>query len=206
MLLLLTGASGAGKSTVLSRLERVDWDQPVECAEFDSIGVPADADTAWRHGAIEQWVVRALHSQQQGRHLLLCGQVPLGELLAAPSADRLDGIAACMLACSPDVRSARLTARGEPEESLIHHVRFGEWFHRHTLDPTHMPEVIRVDSNVPMRWDRWATWEAGDPRWHADIIETDGLAPDAVAARVEEWAKRTLARGNTASAGAMARR
>lgn len=35
MLFSLTGASGAGKSTVLSRLEAVDWGVSVHCVEFD---------------------------------------------------------------------------------------------------------------------------------------------------------------------------
>src|SRR5688500_5179540 len=105
MLFSLTGASGAGKSAALAHLRDVsDWGAAVQCVEFDSIGVPANADTAWRHEAIEHWIRRALEAQAQGSHLLLCGQVPMGELLAAPSADRLEGVAVCLLHCSPDVR------------------------------------------------------------------------------------------------------
>lgn len=167
----------------------------MECAEFDSIGVPPGADTAWRHGAIEEWLRRAVAAQQVGRHLILCGQVPLGELLAAPSADQLDGIAVCVLHCSPEVRRTRLRARGEPEDSLIHHVRFGEWFRHHSLDPTHMPEVIRADSSTSMRWDRWQDWSKGDPRWMAHIIDTDLLTPDEAAELVHHWARDALAHG-----------
>lgn len=192
MLLCLTGASGAGKSTVLKYLQDVDWGQAVTCVEFDSIGVPDGADTAWRHSAIEQWVQRALDAQARGEHLFLFGQVPMGELLAAPSAERLEDIAVCMLHCSGEVRSARLRARGGPEESLIHHVRFGDWFLAHTLDPTHAPEVIRVPSATPMRWDRWQGWSPGDSRWTAHVIDTDALVPHDVARQVETWARAQL--------------
>lgn len=192
MLLSLTGASGVGKSTALAVLEKIDWMLPVRCVEFDSVGVPPDADTAWRHGAIEHWVRRALEEQHKGGHLLLCGQVPLGELLAAPSADRLEGIAGCVLHCSPDTRRSRLRQRGEPEDTLVHHVRFGEWFLGHSLDPAFHPEVIRVESSVPMRWERWQNWSQGDPRWLAHIIDTDTLTPGEVAARVEAWARTIL--------------
>jgi len=192
VLLSLTGASGAGKSSALAHLNDVEWSDPVSCVEFDSIGVPPGADTAWRHWAIEQWVQRALEEQALGRHLLLCGQVPIGELLAAPSADQLEGIAVCVLHCSPEVREARLRERGEPEESLVHHVRFGEWFYRHSQDPTYAPEVIRVESSVPMRWERWAGWGSGDPRWAAYIIETDSLTPEDVAQQVEDWVRGVL--------------
>ena len=192
MLLSLTGASGAGKSSALAYLKDVEWHGTVTCVEFDSIGVPPGAGTAWRHSAIEQWVQRALEEQAHGRHLLLCGQVPIGELLAAPSADQLEGIAVCVLHCSPEVREARLRERGEPEESLVHHVRFGEWFYRHTQDPTYAPEVIRAGSAVPMRWDRWAGWGRGDRRWAAHIIDTDLLSPEQVAQRVVDWTTGVL--------------
>jgi energy-coupling factor transporter ATP-binding protein EcfA2 len=193
MLFSLTGASGAGKSTVLAHLDGVSWPVPVRCVEFDSIGVPDGADTAWRHGAIEHWVQQAVQADAVGEHMLLCGQVPMGELFAAPSAERLQGIAVCLLHCSPETRTARLLARGEDPASIVHHNRFGEWFRGHTLDPRHAPEVIRVESAVPMAWDRWAEWERGDPRWAAEIIDTDERAPADVAREVEEWVRRRLA-------------
>lgn len=195
MLLSLTGASGAGKSTLLARLAQVEWGMPVVCVEFDSVGVPAGADTAWRHAAVEQWVRRALDEQDAGRHLLLCGQVPMGELLAAPSADRLDGIAVCVLHCAPESRAARLREHGEPEESLIHHIRFAEWFLRHSQDPLHDPDVIRIDSGAPMRWDRWQDWDRDDPRWTAQIVDTDVLTVDEAAGRVEAWVRDSVAHG-----------
>ena len=194
MLLSLSGASGAGKSTALEALKAIDLPERVECVEFDSIGVPSGADTAWRHSAVEYWVQRAVAAQASATHLVLCGQIPLGELLAAPSADRLDGISMLVLHCSPDVRSARLRGRGEPEGSLVHHVRFGEWFYRHTLDPTHEPGVIRVDSATPMRWDRWENWQKGDARWSARILDTDSLGRGQVARQVESWVREALPR------------
>jgi hypothetical protein len=60
----------------------------------------------------------------------------------------------------------RLTERADAgPDRMDDHPAFSEWFDRHTLDPTHMPHVIRVDSPVAMRWDRWASWAAGDERW-----------------------------------------
>lgn len=196
MLFSLTGASGAGKSTVLAHLAETSWPEPVQCVEFDSIGVPDGADTAWRHGAIEHWVQRALQAQAAGEHMLLCGQVPLGELLAAPSAERLDGLAVCLLHCSPETRTERLLARGEAPEAIVHHNRFGAWFHEHTLDPTYAPEVIRVASGVPMAWQRWVEWKRGDARWAADIVHTDEMSPMEVTDAVESWVHRALAPRN----------
>lgn len=206
MLFSLTGASGAGKSTVLRHLQQVSWPEPVRCVEFDSIGVPDGADTSWRHGAIESWVERAIVAEEAGEHLLLCGQVPPGELFAAPSSDRLNGVAICMLHCSPEERTERLLSRGEDAPSIVHHNRFGEWFHAHTLDPTHMPEVIRVESDVPMVWERWSNWERGDHRWTAEIIDTDHAETQEVSDLVEAWVRRTLTDdGKMSSAASRAR-
>jgi hypothetical protein len=192
MLLSITGASGAGKSSTLHALDRALRARRVTCVEFDSIGVPADADTAWRHGAIERWVQRALIEQRAGRHLVLCGQVPVGELLAAPSADQLDGIAVLLLHCSPKVRRARLTGRGDNLDGIEDHVAFGEWFVQHTRDPTHMPHVIRVNTPVAMRWGRWQHWQTADPRWRFEILDTDPLTRERVADHVARWATDVL--------------
>lgn len=192
MLLSVTGASGVGKSTVLSALAAAEWGGGVRCVEFDSVGVPEGADTAWRHSAVEGWVRFALEAQDAGEHVMLFGQVPPGELLAAPSADRLDGLAVCVLASSPEVQRARLIGRGEAAGGLVDHLRFGAWFAEHARDPGWAPEVVRVDTAVPMRWDRWQDWRAGDPRWAFAIVDTDDLAPADVARLVEAWARDAL--------------
>lgn len=192
MLLSVTGASGVGKSTVLAALEASDLGGDVTCVEFDSVGVPAGADTAWRHGAIEHWVRFAVEEQDAGRHVLLAGQVPPGELLAAPSVDRLDGIAVCVLHSSPEVQEARLIGRGETADSLVHHLPFGVWFGAHARDPQHAPEVVRVETATRMVWERWEHLQPGDPRWPVSIIDTDALSPADVAERVKSWVRTVL--------------
>ena len=192
MLLSLSGASGVGKSTVLASLVHRDLAASVVRVEFDSIGVPKGADTSWRHGAIEHWVRFAVEMQEEGRHVLLCGQVPPGELLAAPSADLIDGIAVCVLTASAQTQRTRLLGRGEQEDGLIHHLRFGAWFAAHAADPRHLPEVIRVPSAVAMAWERWEDWEVGDERWPVALIDTDALTSEQAADRVAAWARAAL--------------
>lgn len=193
VLLLVAGASGSGKSTTLAAVGDRFPAASVTCREFDSIGVPAGADKEWRHGAVEHWVRQSLREQRQGRHLVLFGQVPVGELLAAPSADLLDGIAACLLHCSPASRRERLIARGKGEDDLSDHLAFGRWFYGHMTDPAYRPEVIKVRTGVPMRWDRWSDWTAGDHRWSFEIIDTDVLAPGQTADRIATWIRATVA-------------
>jgi hypothetical protein len=198
VLFLLFGSSGAGKTRALSVLR----DRLPELAihDFDEIGVPFGADMAWRRGANERWVQRALDYQATGVDVVLAGQTPFGELLATPSADKLEGIAACLLDCDDEVRIARLGARG-PEwfartgGDLHAYLSWAEWMRRHATDPTWRQEVIRQDdSATEMRWERWSNWCAGDPRWRVRVIDTSRLAVDRVADALEGWIEEERAR------------
>ena len=131
--------------------------------------------------------------QAGGRHLLLSGDpVAPGELLAAPSADGLDVIAACLLDCRPDVQRERLRRRGDPPDAIPHHLAFAEWMRGHVQDPAWRPEVITTAGWDEMRWDRWSGLRRGDPRWRFDTIDTSDLAVDQVAAELRRWAQRAI--------------
>lgn len=151
MLFLLFGSSAAGKTVVVGALHDSVPDLAVH--DFDEIGVPAGADTAWRYRAIEQWVQRALSYQADGSDLLLAGQTPFGELLAAPSASRLDAISACLLDCDDATRAERLRARG-PEwfertgGNLQDYLNWAVWLREHAADPSSRAEVIRHEATL----------------------------------------------------------
>src|SRR5919204_6432024 len=106
MIFLVSGSSAAGKTYALKELR----EQKPELAihDFDEIGVPPKADTAWRHRANEAWLQRALEYQAEGVDLLLAGQTPFGELLATPSATRLEALSACLIDCDDETRLTRL--------------------------------------------------------------------------------------------------
>lgn len=191
MLFLLFGSSAAGKTFVLDALRGRIGDLAVH--DFDEIDVPPDADTAWRHRANEQWVLWALDYQREGTDLLLAGQTPFGELLAAPSASRLEAISACLVDCDDETRIARLRARG-PEwfartgGDLQDYLNWAAWMRHHAADPSWQTEVIRHEATLDeMRWSRWAGWRAGDPRWRVRVIDTSALPVEEVAGELAEW-------------------
>jgi hypothetical protein len=193
--LLVSGASGAGKSSVRAVVAPALAPR-VRCVELrDLVEIPAFPDIAWRQRTTECAVRQALELQAQGRHLMLAGDpVAPGELLAAPSADRLEATAICVLDCAPDVQRARLTARGDDPALLPNHVAFADWMRRHAADPGWMPHVLTTGGWPEMRWDRWSGWRRGDARWRIDVIDTTALAVPAVAGRVLAWAERALSR------------
>lgn len=191
MLFLLFGSSAAGKTSTLSELRGRLSELAIH--DFDEIGVPPGADTAWRHRADEAWLGRALDYQAEGSDLLLAGQTPLGELLAAPSAPRLEAISACLLDCDDETRVRRLRARG-PEwlertaADLQDYLAWAAWMRGHAADPGWRPEVIQHEATAgAMQWSRWSGWRAGDPRWRVEVIDTSSLPVEEVATELVEW-------------------
>ncbi len=189
MLLVVTGASGSGKTTAYRALLPV---LEYRCVESDQLGVPPDADTPSRQRRIETWIRYAL--VEPGSDLVLFGGGAPGEVLAAPSATELDAIAVCLLHCDPATRRRRLLDRGAVGDDRHDHLAFGEWIYAHARDPTHLPQVITEDGWERMRWERWASWTAEDSRWSFEVLDTSVLTPEAVAQAVCAWAQASFAR------------
>ncbi|HSU14880.1 hypothetical protein [Longimicrobium sp.] len=122
-LLVLTGASGAGKTTLVHALEELHL-PGVGCYYFDSIGVPSPEEMTrdfggrerWQAAATEQWILRLMRNDDDVRVAVLDGQV-------RPSALRADlerlGARRWRIAladCGHDERNARLHGpRAQPE-------------------------------------------------------------------------------------------
>jgi hypothetical protein len=191
MFLLVTGASGAGKSTVRRAIAPAL--PHVETAELATLGITPQWSLAWRHRVLEQVVQRALEADRAGRHYLLCGDpVPPGEVLATPSGDRLGRFHVCLLDVAPEAQRERLIARGDDPALLHRHLAFAEWMRHHVVDPAHRPDVITGDGWEEMRWARWVG--AGGPRpWTAHVIDTTDAAPADVARQVLAWVRAAAA-------------
>lgn len=185
MMLLVTGASGVGKSTV-RRLIAAELAPEVRAVELTEVAGPPTYERGWRQRAVEKVVQAALAEQEAGRHLLLAGDpVPPGEVLAAPSADRLDGFAACLLDCGPEEQARRLRERGDPEDLLPHHLAFTEWMREHARDPRHRLDMIDAGWEE-MRWERLPdAWEVAE-------IDVTEMPPAEAADEVLAWCRRDL--------------
>jgi energy-coupling factor transporter ATP-binding protein EcfA2 len=192
MFLLVTGASGAGKSTARLAVSSV-LSPDVECVELhDVVDVPAFPTLAWRQQATEAAVQRALALQDEDRHLLLSGDpVAAGEVLAAPSAIDLQGVAVCLLDVSPAAQAARLNRRGDNPALMADHQAFARWMRGHAIDPHHMPHVLISGGWEAMRWERW-TGLVPESSWGMEMIDTSRLSPEHVAAEVVAWCHRVL--------------
>jgi hypothetical protein len=191
MLLLVTGASGVGKTTVRLRLasELDDAFELVELAHFGPI--PHAVTLSWRQQTVEKAVRRAIELRAEGRHLLMAGDpVPAGEVLAAPSADGID-VAVCLLDADRESQSARLSKRGDPPALLENHVGFADWMRAHATDPSFVPEAITTNGWEAMRWERWVGRSA-TLLWGMTVLDTSGNDPETTAGLVAEWARKAI--------------
>jgi hypothetical protein len=192
MFLLITGASGAGKSSVREAVAPA-LAPAVECVELRHlVSGRAFMTIAGRQRSAEAAVRRALELQADGRHLLLSGDpVAAGEVLAAPSADALDGIAACLLDVGPQAQTQRLLHRGDAR-LLPDHRAFAKWMRGHARDPRHMLHVLTTGGWEGMRWDRLSAVDPALGTWGMEIVDTSSLSRDQVAAEVLAWCHRAL--------------
>lgn len=192
MLLLVSGASGVGKSTSRAIAAPLLGDA-VEAVELVDLGpIPPVPTIAWRQQQVETAVRRAIELEADGRHLLLAGDpVAFGEVVAAPSADRID-VAGCLIDLDAETQTARLRERGDPEEYLVHHLAYAAWLRRHAEDPSHLAEVLTTNCWPEMRWERWIGRTPGPP-WAMHVIDADDLDRATVGAAIARWSQEAIA-------------
>jgi hypothetical protein len=186
VLLLVCGSSCSGKTTVAGLVDVGG----LVVHDFDEAGVPSGAGAAWRQRTLDSWVRRAADYELAGLDVLLAGQSPLGEVLAAPSAPTVSGLSVCLLDVADEIRRTRLRGRddtGWSSGQIEAFERWGRWHRGHAVDPTHEPEVITEAGWDAMRWDRWSEWSTPDPRWAVTTIDTSELSVPDTAAAIRIW-------------------
>jgi energy-coupling factor transporter ATP-binding protein EcfA2 len=193
MLLLVTGASGAGKSTA-RRLIADQLAPRIECVELGHVvAIPPVPTIAWRQRATEAVVQRAVAVQRDGRHLLLAGDpVAAGEVVAAPSADKLDAIAVCLLDVDAETQAGRLARRGDDPQLFIHHHAFAAWMRAHAQDPRHMLHVLSTNAWEAMCWQRLTDIDPANGGWAMHVIDRSQRSPDEVARQIVAWCRRAV--------------
>ncbi|MCA9688490.1 MAG: hypothetical protein KC636_02705 [Myxococcales bacterium] len=188
MLMLLSGASGSGKSMCVAAL-RDRW-PAVRVREDDELLATGKR----RVEIVEALVAEAAADARAGRSTLLATQAPLGELLAAPSAIEHAAIAACLLDCHDVERLRRVRARQPDDHARFnqHHLNWAAFHRVHAVDSRWQQDVI-TGQDPSLRCDRWSAWRSGDPRWRVRVIDTTGAGQDEVVAAVAAWVEGLLA-------------
>jgi hypothetical protein len=123
--------------------------------------------------------------------VVLTGQSPFGEMLAAPSAIEIDGIAGCLIDCNDSVRIHRLRQRGVGLATQAQ-LNWAAWHRAHSLDPQWDRTPLAMNDAMGYQWQRWGQWTAGDTRWQFETVDSSSKTPEEVCAWLVEWADRQL--------------
>jgi hypothetical protein len=151
--LVVTGASGSGKSTIVDGLRR----RLPQCEVFESdliLHVAALGWDAWR----ATWLLLAHGIALNGRATVLCGSLLPDQLEALSTRQLVGPVHFCNLDCPDAVLAERLRARpawrgSSSEENIAEHQRFAAWL-RARIRPTFDTSVLTVDEVA----DRVARW------------------------------------------------
>lgn len=167
---VVTGASGAGKTAAVKRLESRSL-PGVHCFYFDSIGVPAaevmvrefGSGEAWQLDATSRWLDRLAAAVPVGEVGVLEGQTRPSFVRRALR-DRSMSVSLVLLDCRPEVRAARLGMRGQPE---LADVRMQHWavYLRGQADALDLPVIDTSDLKPEEVADAIARVAAGSEGW-----------------------------------------
>ena len=152
-LFVITGASGAGKTTVTPALRRL----LPECVVFEGDPISQVATLGWDVFR-DTWLRIAHEVALNGRVTVLCTSLRPDALDALPARKLLGPVHFGNLDCPDDVRAARLRARPSwrhsgTEEAIATHQRFAAWLREH-IDPTWDTSALTPDETA----ERIATW------------------------------------------------
>jgi hypothetical protein len=121
--LVVTGASGVGKTTLVDALDAVRL-RGVGCYHFDVLGVPAPEEMArhfggglqWREWAMREWAARLARNEDRVAVAVLDAQVPPTLAQAALRAAGVRRAQVVLVDCGHAARNARLRGpRGQPD-------------------------------------------------------------------------------------------
>lgn len=126
-ILVVTGASGAGKTAAVEALERRSRPD-IRCFYFDRIGVaPAEVmerdfggPEAWQADATKQWISRLASDEEISSVRILDGQTRPSYVRAALANFVHVRAQIVLLDCSSAIRADRLAVRGQPGLATPH--------------------------------------------------------------------------------------
>lgn len=120
----ITGASGVGKTTLVTWLEKKYSRMPWSFLHFDSIGVPAEKEMIEKHGSganwqrdmTDQWIDKILHEYEDSERIFLEGQVNLEFIKNGFAKHHFKNYSIILVDCDETTMAFRLThQRGQPE-------------------------------------------------------------------------------------------
>jgi broad-specificity NMP kinase len=103
----ITGVNGVGKSSIIPYLKSKLSDDKFVVYDFDSRGVPEDADQKWRMSETKYWISEGMSLIGEGKRTIICGFIKPSDIQAAA----LPEISLILLDAKPEIVRQRLIGR-----------------------------------------------------------------------------------------------
>ena len=121
----ITGTSGSGKTTVMDHLKEQLPVSHFAVHDFDEVGVPDNADQAWRIATTQYWIEKAQHYATQNQATVICGVTVPSEVMEAIKHTSLQPCFAFLKIDDATIKQ-RLQARGWHEQLIQDNIN---WAH-----------------------------------------------------------------------------
>jgi predicted kinase len=143
-LVIMTGASGSGKTTIAQAVESAELPIRVFC--FDSIGVPSAAvmgsegdshqpGGAWQRARTFEWIQRIGPIVSGGEHVLFEGQMRIAFIRDALAHSAVEAARIICVDCDDFTRTRRLTCgRLQPELATDNMMGWSRYLRQEALD------------------------------------------------------------------------
>ncbi|MEO8963749.1 MAG: GNAT family N-acetyltransferase [Gammaproteobacteria bacterium] len=181
-LYFIAGASGSGKTAIMSDLEK-KLGNAISVYDFDDIGVPDGADKKWRQETTERWLEKLLKEKKDA---CLLGQMVLGEILACPSAAKIDKINFCLLDVSDIERIKRLKNRNTygADQNMLN---WSAWLRMHHHEPQWAQQVIKEECWDGLNFSCWDQLTSWNSKSNIEYLDTTELSINKVAESIADW-------------------
>jgi adenylate kinase family enzyme len=143
LLVVLTGASGAGKTTLAAGIQERSLSR-WNVLSFDSIGVPSVTEIAafgtenqpggtWQRNATLQWMDRIAGLLRAGESVLFEGQMRIAFIQEAIAASKIANARVLLLDCADQCRVLRLAGRGQPQQATRDKMNWSRYMREEAL-------------------------------------------------------------------------
>lgn len=141
----ITGTSGSGKSTIMEHLKKQLPESHFVVHDFDEVGVPSDADQAWRIATTQHWIEQAQQYAAQNKVAVICGVTVPTEVTEAVKDTALQPFFS-LLKIDDATITQRLQARGWHEQLIQDNINWAH-FLESEVRATKQPLILKTENS-----------------------------------------------------------
>ncbi|MBA3954609.1 hypothetical protein H0X48_04800, partial [Candidatus Dependentiae bacterium] len=124
--IIITGTSSAGKTTLVHHLKLKLPKDLFEVYDFDEKGVPINSDQQWRQKTTDYWLIKAFQNSQINKSTIICGVVVPAEVICSTVKPALP-LCFGFIKVSDVIIKSRLQARGWGDQLVQDNINWANY-------------------------------------------------------------------------------